>query len=217
MIIAVLGTGDVGQSIGSKLIEIGHQVRMGSRSADHEKGKAWVEKNGTNASLHTFSEACRGAEIIFNCTKGEQSVAILSSVEKGVMDGKILIDLANPLDFSKGMPPRLSICNDDSLGEEIQRQFPNLKVVKTLNTMWCGIMVNPGMIGGGDHVNFICGNDNEAKQQVKLLLQSMGWKESNLLDLGDISAARGTEMILPIWLRIYMSTQNGAFNFKLVR
>ncbi len=217
MIITILGTGDVGQSIGSKLIDLGHRVQMGSRSTNHEKGKAWVERNGVNASLHTFSDSCRGADLIINCTKGEHSLDILHSIESSLLDGKILIDIANPLDFSKGMPPRLTVCNDDSLGEQTQRTFPNLKVVKTLNTMWCGIMVNPAGIAGGEHVNFLCGNDAEAKNQVKKLLQSMGWKESNLIDLGDISASRGTEMILPLWVRIFMNTQNGAFNFNLVR
>jgi predicted dinucleotide-binding enzyme len=135
-----------------------------------------------------------------------------------VVNGKIIIDVSNPLDFSKGMPPSLipSLSNTNSLGEEIQKLFPQAKVVKTLNTMWCGLMVNPNMIGGGNHTNFICGNDADAKTKVKSLLNEFGWKNENILDLGDITNARGTEAVLPIWLRVWSATQNGAFNFKIV-
>jgi predicted dinucleotide-binding enzyme len=132
------------------------------------------------------------------------------------LDGKIIVDIANPLDFSKGMPPTLAVVNNNSLGEEIQKAFPQTKVVKALNTMWCGLMVNPGMINGGDHSTFISGNDAGAKEEVKEILKSFGWNENNILDLGDISTARGTEMYLPLWLRIYGATNSGAFNIKIV-
>ena len=217
MKITVLGTGTVGQTIGAKLIELDHQVKMGSRSADNEKGIEWVNKNGSNASLGTFNVAAAFGEIIFNCTKGMETIQILNSIEKQNLHSKILIDLTNPLDFSNGMPPTLSVCNTNSIGEEIQNKFPDTYVVKTLNTMWCGLMVNPNMIGGGDHVNFICGNVAEAKDKVKTLLMSFGWKPENILDLGDITASRGTEMYLPLWLRVYTATNNGAFNLKFIR
>ncbi len=129
----------------------------------------------------------------------------------------ILVDISNPLDFSKGMPPSLSVCNTDSLGEQIQAAHPSLKVVKTLNTLWAGLMVNPGMINGGDHSIFMAGNDADAKSFVsKNVLQAFGWKESNILDLGDITKARGLEMYLPLWLSVYGATKNGAFNIKIV-
>jgi predicted dinucleotide-binding enzyme len=133
-----------------------------------------------------------------------------------ILDGKIIVDIANPLDFSKGMPPTLAVVNNNSLGEEIQKAFPQTKVVKALNTMWCGLMVNPGMINGGDHSTFMSGNDAGAKEKVKEILKSFGWNENNILDLGDISTARGTEMYLPLWLRIYGATNSGAFNIKIV-
>lgn len=217
MKIAVFGTGTVGDTIGSRLIELGHQVMMGSRTAKHEKTSAFVAKHTSGASAGTYADAAKFGEIIFNCTKGDGSIDALKMAGSGT-DGKIIIDVSNPLDFSKGMPPSLipSLTNTHSLGEEIQKSFPNTKVVKTLNTMWCGIMVNPNMIGGGDHTNFICGNDPNAKAKVKTLLKEFGWKEENLLDLGDISAARGTEMYLPLWLRVWGATQNGAFNIKVV-
>ena len=135
------------------------------------------------------------------------------------LKGKILIDVSNPLDFSKGMPPSLipALSNTNSLGEEIQKTFPDAKVVKTFNTMWCGLMVNPNMIGNGDHINFISGNDNEAKSRVKNLLNQMGWKTENLIDLGDITAARATEAYLLLWVRVRSVIQSGAYSIKLVK
>lgn len=216
MNIAVLGTGNVGTTIGSKLIEIGHSVMMGSRTADNEKAKAFAAKFNGEASIGTFSDAASFGEIIFNCTSGVGSLEALKLANEKNLNGKIIIDLANPLDFSKGMPPSLAIWNTNSLGEEIQKAFPKAKVVKALNTMWCGIMVNPGMINGGDHTTFVSGNDAEAKEEVKKILKSFGWDEKNILDLGDITKARGTEMYLPIWLCIYGATNTGAFNIKIV-
>ncbi len=218
MKIAVLGTGMVGDTIGSRLIELGHEVMMGSRSAGNKKAAAFAAKHpGGKAHAGTFADAVAFGDIVFNCTKGDGSIDALRSAAQH-LDGKIIVDISNPLDFSQGMPPSLipALSNTNSLGEEIQKTFPQAKVVKTLNTMWCGLMVNPAMIGGGDHTNFICGNDNEAKTRVKSLLQEFGWKNENLLDLGDISNARGTEGLLPIWLRVWGATQNGAFNFKVV-
>lgn len=214
--IAVLGTGMVGDTIGSKLIELGHQVMMGSRTANNEKAQAFLAKHNDNAKAGTFADAAAFGEIIFNCTSGGGSLEALKLAGENNLNGKILVDLANPLDFSQGMPPSLSFVNTNSLGEEIQRAFPQLKVVKTLNTLWCGLMVNPGMIHGGDHNIFICGNDAAAKETVKGILLSFGWIEKNILDLGDITKARGTEMYLPLWLSIYGSTNNGAFNIKIV-
>lgn len=218
MKIAVLGTGMVGDTIGSRLIELGHEVKMGSRTADNEKAQAFVARHKGKASAGTFADAAAFGEIIFNCTAGAASVEALKMAGEAALNGKIIVDIANPLDFSKGMPPSLipALSNTNSLGEEIQKAFPSTKVVKTLNTMWCGLMVNPAMIKGGDHTNFICGNDDEAKQKVRSLLNEFGWKNENILDLGDISEARGTESVLPIWLRIWKATQNGAFNFKVV-
>ena len=216
MKIAVLGTGNVGDTIGSRLIEVGHSVMMGSRTAVNEKAKAFFTKHNGKASTGTFTDAAAFGEIIFNCTAGVGSVEALKMASEENLKGKIIVDIANPLDFSKGMPPSLAICNTNSLGEEIQSTFPHTKVVKALNTMWCGLMVNPSMINGGDHSTFVCGNDTEAKEEVKRILKSFGWNEKNILDLGDISKARATEMYLPIWLSIYGATNNAAFNIKIV-
>ena len=216
MKIAVLGTGGVGDTIGTKLVELGHDVMMGSRNADNEKAKAFIGKHNGKAQAGTFSDAAEFGEIIFNCTSGAGSIDALRAAGESNLNGKIIIDIANPLDFSQGMPPSLSISNTNSLGEEIQKAFPQAKVVKTLNTMWAGLMVNPGMIHGGDHNVFISGNDAEAKNEVKSMLRSFGWEEKNIMDLGDITTARGTEMYLPLWVRIWTATNVGAFNIKIV-
>lgn len=215
MKIAVFGTGMVGETIGSKLIELGHSVRMGSRTSDNEKAKAFVAKHKGKASAGTYADAASFGEIIFNCTAGVGSIEAFKMAGEQNISGKIIVDIANPLDFSKGMPPSLATVNTNSLGEELQHHFPQTKVVKTLNTMWCGLMVNPALINGGDHSVFLCGNDDTAKRQVRELLKSFGWSDRNILDLGDITKSRGTEMYLPLWLNIYGATNNGAFNIKI--
>ena len=215
MNIGVLGTGMVGNTIGSKLINLGNHVKMGSRTANNEKAAAWVKLNGPQASQGTFADAAEFGEIIFNCTSGGASVDALKSAGDSNLNGKILIDVANPLDFTKGMPPSLSVCNTDSLGEQIQKTFPKVKVVKTLNTTNCRIMVNPSILAG-EHDLFICGNDNSAKDTVKDILQNwFGWQ--SIIDLGDITNARATEMLLPIWIRLYGLFQSPDFNFRIVK
>jgi len=214
MKIGILGTGVVGNTIGSKLIEAGHEVKMGSRTSNNEKAAEWVKANGANASNGTFADAAAFGEIIFNATKGEISVAALELAGEKNLNGKVLIDIANPLDFSNGFPPSLSVCNTNSLGEVIQKTFPGLKVVKALNTINCGLMLNPSGLKG-EHDLFICGNDAEAKEKVISLLQSFGWK--NIHDLGDITNARATEMLLPIWVRLYGKFKTANFNFHIVK
>ena len=216
MKIAVLGTGQVGETIATKLLSLGHQVKMGSRTANNEKAVAFVAKFSENASQGTFAEAAQFGEVIVNATSGAGSLEALSLAGENNLNGKILIDVSNPLDFSNGQPATLFSANTTSLGEEIQAKFPQAKVVKTLNTMWNGLMVNPKMIGNGDHNVFVSGNDADAKEKVKEILVSFDWTASNIIDLGDITTARGPEMYLPLWLRIWGATQNGAFNIKIV-
>lgn len=215
--VGVFGTGAVGNAIGTKLAELGHPVMMGSRTANNPKALAFVAKNHQKALAGTFADAAEYGELIFNCTAGMGSIDALKMAGENRLNGKIIIDIANPLDFSKGMPPTLSISNTSSLGEEIQQTFPKTMVVKTLNTMWCAIMVNPAMVGGGDHHVFMSGNDSSSKALVKEILKSFGWNENNIVDLGGITTARGTEMYLPLWLSIFGSEKNGAFNIKIVR
>lgn len=212
--IAILGTGMVGDTLGTTLVSLGHNVKMGSRTANNEKATEWAVRNGDLASKGTFADAAAFGEIIFNCTSGHVSLEALQLAGRENLQGKILVDVANPLDFSKGMPPSLTICNTDSLGETIQRQFTDVKVVKTLNTLNCQLMVNPGALKDPGNV-FICGNDADAKVEVESLLKAFGWEK--IIDLGDISAARATEQILPIWVRLMGKLGTPMFNFSIVQ
>ena len=215
MKIGILGTGMVGDAIGTKLIQLGHEVKMGSRSANNEKAAAWVKKNGKNASQGTFADAAAFGEIVFNCTSGMASLDALKMAGADNLKGKVLIDIANPLDFSKGMPPSLRVCNTDSLGEQLQRAFPETKVVKTLNTMNCQVMINPSLVKG-EHDVFVSGDDADAKAKVISILKDwFGWK--SVIDLGDIKTARGVEMLLPFWITLRGQLQTGTFNFKIAQ
>jgi len=214
--IAVLGTGIVGDTIGSKLIESGHTVAMGSRMQNNDKALAFVAKHNGKAISGTFSDAAAYGQIIFNCTKGNGSIEALIMAGENNLKDKIIVDISNPLDFSNGMPPTLLYSNTNSLGEEIQKTFPSSKVVKTLNTMWCGLMVHPGLLNEGDHNVFISGNDESAKDEVKGILKSFGWLSKNIIDLGDITSARATEMYLAMWVRILGVINTGTFNIKIV-
>lgn len=214
MRIGILGTGMVGQAIGTRLVQLGHDVRMGSRDAGNEKSRNWVMQCGPRASSGTFADAAIFGDVIFNCTSGEGSIPALKSAGAKNLDGKVLIDVANPLNSSKVPLPELSFCNDDSLGERIQREFPNVKVVKSLNTMNCQVMVDPTKITG-EHDVFVSGNDPDAKATVKELLHEFGWEDP--IDLGDITSARGAEMLQPIWLRLMVAFKSPKFNFHIAR
>jgi predicted dinucleotide-binding enzyme len=215
MQIAVLGTGMVGNAIGTKLIQLGHEVKMGARAANNEKAAAWVRASGAGAAQGTFAEAAAFGEIVFNCTSGSGSLAALEQAGANNLKGKVLIDIANPLDFSRGMPPSLSVCNTDSLGEQIQRAFPGVRVVKTLNTVNCNLMVNAGLLPG-EHIIFVSGNDADAKAQVTSILKGwFGWQ--SVIDLGDITTARATEMMLPIWISLMSKVGTPLFNFAIVK
>ena len=216
MKIAVFGTGSVGETLGSKLIELGHEVKMGSRTANNEKALAWVKKAGPKASTGTFADAAKGADLIVNATLGSGTIEAFKMAGADHSAGKVVLDLSNPLDFSKGFPPSLFISNTDSLGEALQREFPKAKVVKALNTMAATLMVNPRQLPDSHHT-FVAGNDAGAKDVVKSLLQSFGWKAEEVIDVGDITGARATESYLPIWLRLYGALKVGTFNVKIVR
>ena len=224
MKVGVLGSGVVGQTIGTKLAERGVEVVLGTRTPnklDEKRGMGgplseWTTKAGKNGRLGTFAEAAAHGDIVINATSGTGSLEALELAGSENLDGKILIDIANPLDFSKGMPPSLTICNTDSLAEQIQKAFPRAKVVKTLNTTTANDMVDPNQVAGGDHDIFVSGNDAEAKQRVMSLLKEwFGWK--SVIDLGDITTARGTEMLLPIWVRLWSALGSPMFNFKIAR
>lgn len=217
MRIGVLGTGTVGKVIGSALIAQGNQVRMGSRTADNPVASAWASEAGPDASHGTFADAAGFGALVFNCTAGVASLAALELAGAENLKGKILIDVANPLDFSKGMPPSLTVCNTDSLAEQIQRALPQTRVVKALNTMNCKIMVDRSLVPG-EHNVLLSGNDADAKKAVaKWLGEWFGWRAEDIIDLGEITSARGAEMVLPIWVQLFGKFGNADFNFRIVR
>lgn len=225
MKIAVLGTGMVGRAHAEKLLSLGHDVAMGTRdkkkTIDENKPDAtgnnpfavWYKQHG-KIKLMSYSEAVKQSDIVLEALNGLSVVNVLKSIENELAN-KILIDISNPLDFSKGFPPILSVSNTDSLGEQIQRALPKAKVVKTLNTTNAYIQVDPNQLDNADHHVFVCGNDTEAKTKVMDLLRSYGWK--HIIDLGDITTARGTEMVLPLWVRLMSTLQHPNFNFKIVQ
>ncbi len=214
MKVGVFGSGMVGKAIGGKVAELGHALMVGTR--DTAKLQDWLGQTGRNARVGSFAETAAHGEILFNATNGSGSLQALALAGEEHLNGKILIDVSNPLDFSHGMPPTLLVSNADSLGEQIQRAYPQVKVVKTLNTVTASLMVNPGQLADGDHHIFVSGNDAEAKAQVVDLLTGwFGWR--HVIDLGDITTARGPEMYLPIWLRLWGALGTGLFIVKIVQ
>lgn len=226
MKIAVLGTGMVGQALAGRLSELGHAVTVGTRDVAATLAKTTPDGMGNppyaawaaghpRVRLATLADAAADAELLVNATSGDVSIAALTAAGADNLAGKILIDIANPLDFSAGFPPTLYVKDTDSLGEQIQRTFPDLKVVKALNTVTAPLMVNPRQLAGGDHSVFVSGNDADAKKTVIGILESFG--HTDVIDLGDISTARGSEMVLPIWLRLMGALNTPMFNIKVVR
>jgi len=217
MKIAVLGTGMVGKAIATKLVDVGHQIMMGSRTANSDAGQEWLRSVGGKAQVGTCADTAAFGEIVLDCTNGANSLDALRQAGADNLRGKILIHVSNPLDFSKGMPPTLTVCNTDSLGEQVQREFPDARVVKALNTVNCDIMIAPSRVPG-DHQLFICGNDAAAKREVTdRISEWFGWKPGNVVDLGDITNSRGTEMFLPLWVRLMGVLGTPHFNIEVVR
>lgn len=216
MKIGMLGTGTVGRTVATALVDAGHEVRIGGRQRNNPTALAWVEATGSGASQGSFEDAARHGEVVFNCTAGTASLEALTRAGAENLAAKILVDVANPLDFSRGLPPSFTVCNTDSLGEQIQRAFPAAKVVKALNTVSHRVMVNPARVPGQHHL-LLCGNDASAKREVAhLLATSLGWPPGSLLDLGDITAARGSEMLVAAWVRLWGAMGTPDFNFQVV-
>jgi predicted dinucleotide-binding enzyme len=212
MKIGILGTGMVGEALGTKFAQLGHDVKMGSRTANNESAVKWARAAGSKASQGTFADAADFGEMVFLCLKGAVFLEIARTLAPSALAGKVVVDVSNPLDFSGGTLS-LSICNTNSLGEEVQKVVPSAKVIKTLNIVNCDVMVEPAK--GGNPTMLVCGNDAQAKQQVTSLLQTMGWRD--IIDLGDITKSRGTEMLLPLWLNLFGLFGSPAFGFKVVR
>jgi 8-hydroxy-5-deazaflavin:NADPH oxidoreductase len=224
MRIAMIGGGGVGQTLGAGLIAKGHEVVIGIRNPsaeelakDRPQGEtldAWVAKTG--AVVTDYATAAKGAEVVFNVTPGQHSLAALQAAGAANLAGKVLVDVANPLDFSMGMPPFLdpAFTGPTSLGEQIQAAFPDAKVVKAFNTIAAAVMVSPGLVPG-DHDLFLSGNDTSAKDLVAGIARSFGW--TGFADLGDIVGARAQEAVLPVWVRLWMVGGTPMVNLKVKR
>lgn len=227
MKIGILGTGGVGRTLALRLHALGHQVQLGTRDPQTTLARTGTSpmggalfsewhKDHPSIALRTYAEAAAQGELLINATSGSGSLEALKLAGEANLGDKVMIDISNPLDFSKGMPPTLFVCNDDSLGERIQSTFPQLRVVKSLNTLTAALMLDPGQLPAPTHV-FLSGNDAAAKADVRTLLVSCGWGEEDVIDLGDITTARGTEQLLPIWIRLWGALGSPFFNFRIVK
>ena len=212
---AVLGTGVVGATIATKLVSLGHEVMMGARDAANQRAAAWVTQTGAGAFGGTFADAAGFGGVVVNATAGMYSLDALRSCGADLLAGKVVVDVSNPLDFSAGFPPRLTNFGDDSTGEQIQRAFPGTRVVKTLNTVNCDVMVTPGLAPGGNV--FVSGDDPGAKREVRGLLRSFGWPDNDIVDIGDITSARGAEAYVLFWVRLMQAEGTARFNIRIVR
>ena len=224
MKIGVLGTGTVGRTLATRLAELGHTVSLGTRDVAATLARKAAEGRETLADWQgkhrglevvTFAESAARGELLVNATTGSRSLDALDLAKAENLRGKVLIDVSNPLDFSHGMPPTLLVKDTDSLAEQIQRAYPKARVVKTLNTVNSAIMVRPSTLAGGEHSVFMSGDDPAAKAIVADLLRSFGWKD--IVDLGDISTARGVEMLMPLWLRLSSTLGTARLNLRVVR
>jgi len=223
MKIGIIGSGVVAQTLATKLIGLGHDVVLGTRDPDKlDEPKTfavtlrqWREKTENRGKIATFKEAAAHGDVLINATSGTVSIEALRLAAAGEVGPKVLIDAANELDFSKGVPPGALASQERCLAEKIQSTFPNLRVVKSLNTIGAPVMVDPQALGGGDHTVFVSGNDAEAKLTVTTLLRAFGW--TDVLDLGDLSSARGPEMYMAMWIRLWGATGTGQLNIKVVR
>jgi predicted dinucleotide-binding enzyme len=211
--IGVLGTGNVGRTVASKLVEVGHEVMLGSRTAGGAAAVEWVAEAGDGASEGSLADAAAFGELVVNATPGGASLDALAAAGADHLAGKVLLDIANPI--AGGSPPTLAIANDDSLGERIQRAYPDTRVVKALNTVNRTVMVNPLALGEETNL-FICGDDKAAKAQVIEILETFGWLSGDIIDLGDITGARGMEMYLILWIRLRGVLDSATFNVRVV-
>jgi hypothetical protein len=214
MRIGVLGTGDVGRALGKGFAALGHEVKMGSRSATSEKALAWAKETGPRATVGTFADAAAFAEVVVLATLGTANESALRAAGPEKLRGKIVIDATNPLDFSGGMPPKLAVAGNDSAGERVQRLLPDAKVVKAFNIVGNPFMFRPELPGGPPDM-FIAGNDDEAKKKVGAILKDFGWGAVH--DLGGIESSRYLEAMCMVW--VLSAARSGNWNqaFKLLR
>ena len=213
MRIAVIGTGHAGRTLAQGFQRIGHDVVVGTRDPDATRGRE--EWHGLDVPLAALGMVAADADLVVNATNGQASLSALGEVGSDHLAGKVIVDVANPLDFSQGFPPTLSVKDTDSLAEQLQRAFPEARVVKSLNTVTASVMVDPSTVGDGDTTMFVAGDDAEAREQVSGLLRELGWRD--IVELDGLQNARGLEMWLPLWVRLMGALGTADFNIKVVR
>jgi 8-hydroxy-5-deazaflavin:NADPH oxidoreductase len=210
--IAVLGTGSAGRTVAAGLARLGHEVVIGTRDPVATRKRAdW----DSDLPLEEYAVVADGADIVVNATNGQASLAVFDAIGGQQLSGKVVLDLANALDFSGGFPPRMAVDDTDSLAEQIQRAFPQARVVKALNTVTAGVMVDPGKVGDGETTVFAASDDAEARAVVVALLEQLGWRD--VVEFEELAAARGLEMWLPLWVRLMARLGTADFNLKVVR
>jgi len=214
MRIGMLGTGMVGTGLADRFVELGHDVVMGARRSGNERAAAWAAGHPQRAANGTFADAAVHGDVVVNATAGAHSLDALNAAGAEHLAGKVLLDVANPI-AGYGPPIRLDPAGDESLGERIQRTFPDARVVKGLNTVNVGVMVRPDQLAEPTDV-FLAGDDDVAKGAVRALLTEMGWQAERVRDLGGISAARGLEMYLVLWQGIALSLGRFDLNVRVV-
>jgi hypothetical protein len=213
MRVGVLGTGDVGRALGRAFVALGHNVKMGSRSATNEKAVAWAKELGAMASVGTFADAASHGEIVVLATLGVANESALRSAGPEKFRGTVVIDTTNPLDFSGGMPPKLAVAGNDSAGERVQRLLPDAYVVKAFNTVGSAHMFRPSFPGGPPDM-FICGNNDDAKTTVAGILSDCGW---GVVDIGGIESSRYLEAMCLVWVLHGARTNTWNHAFRLLR
>ena len=209
----MIGSGVVGRTLAQAFAGLGHDVAVGTRDPDETaKREEW---SGMAVALRALEVVAADADLVVNATNGDASLAALGRVGTDHLVGKVLVDVANPLDFGAGFPPTLSVKDTDSLAEQIQRAFPAARVVKALNTVTASVMVDPASVGEGDTSIFVAGDDAGARTQVRALLESLGWRD--VVGHDALSHARGLEMYVSLWVRLMGALGTAEFNVKLVR
>jgi 8-hydroxy-5-deazaflavin:NADPH oxidoreductase len=214
--IGIIGSGNVGRTIADGALAAGHEVRLGARSPDKPELREWVDGAGDNASLTGIQEAAEFGELLVNTTDGDGSLDALRTAGAENLAGKTLLDVANAGSFDDRHNFILTYANDDSLAEEIQRAFPDLRVVKALSTMSRVLMTDPDALASPTTA-LICGDDETAKAEVLGLLGDFGWKQENVIDLGDLTAARAMEMFVALWVRLNSTLDRELFGVTIVR
>ncbi len=213
MKVGIIGSGVVGQTLGTGLVGLGHEVKIGSRQAGNEKLVEWVGKTGDKASEGTFAEVATFGDIVILATLWDGTEQAIQMAGPANFAGKVVVDATNPMKFGPS-GPNLALGFSDSAGESVQRWLPEARVVKAFNIVPAALMIKPDLLGEVPDM-FICGNDDEAKKSVTEMLTAFGWPEA--VDMGGIEESRLIEPLGMLWIKHFFRTKNWQHAFKLIR